>query len=509
MKNTVLDCFETTVEQFEDKIAFSDISESISFSILREKSRRIGTALLKIKGQASVIAFYMDKSVSTIVGFLGAVYAGCAYTQINLRYPAERVQAIIDAVSPCVVVTDREHLQEFSSMNICSVKAVLFEELIDEEINQELLKIERAKLTDMQPLYINFTSGSTGKPKGVAVGHRSVIDFIDNFVEIFKITECDEIANQAPFDFDVSVKDIYSGLFTGATVHIIPTSYFMKPLELMDFLCDRRTTVWIWAVSALCFITTMNALEYRKPESLRTIMFSGEVMPIKHLNKLRNYLPNVQYVNLYGPTEITCNCTYYVVNREFNNEERLPIGIPFPNEKVFLLDVNNRIVTESGEKGELCVSGSALALGYYHDAAKTSEVFVQNPNNCNYIELIYKTGDIVEVGSDGQLYYSCRKDNQIKHLGHRIELSEIELIMGAVEGVDRVCCFFDASKDRITAVYTGNAEKREIIYYLSEKIPHYMIPQLFYWMDSFPINKNGKIDRKMLQTNYERNGIKK
>ena len=172
-------------------------------------------------------------------------------------------------------------------------------------------------MIDADPLYVNFTSGSTGTPKGVVVCHRNVCEFIPCFVETFAITEKDVLANQAPFDFDVSVKDIYSGLFTGARVEIVPTAYFTNPTKLMDFLCDRGVTLMVWAVSALCFLTTMNALAYKTPTTLRAILFSGEVMPIKHLHKLQKYLPGVQYVNLYGPTEITCNCTYYVVDREF------------------------------------------------------------------------------------------------------------------------------------------------------------------------------------------------
>src|SRR5699024_11209347 len=128
----------------------------------------------------------------------------------------------------------------------------------------------------------------------------NVMDFIPCFTELFAITEQDTLANQAPFDFDVSVKDIYSGLFTGATLQIVPTAYFTQPTKLMDFLCDRQVTVMVWAVSALCFLTTMNALAYRTPTTLRAILFSGEVMPVKHLHKLQTYLPNVQYVNLYG-----------------------------------------------------------------------------------------------------------------------------------------------------------------------------------------------------------------
>ncbi len=504
MKYTVLDYFEETVKLHPEKIAFADADNSITFAKLKEQSERFATSIIQKAPDVKVVAFYMDKSVETIIGFLGSVYAGNAYTQINLRFPTSRVEEIIKTVEPCVIVTDDSHIDDVNASYGDKCEILLFNDLVGINIDKNCLSDRRNNMFDMQPLYINFTSGSTGVPKGVAVGHRSVIDFITAFTEIFKITDADSIMNQAPFDFDVSVKDIYSGLFTGATVNIVPTDYFMDPTKLIDYICDRKGTVLIWAVSALCFITSMNALAYRVPDSLRTIMFSGEVMPIKHLNKLIKYLPDVQYVNLYGPTEITCNCTYHILDRKYEVGERLPIGVPFPNERIYILDENNNLITEPGQKGELCVSGTALALGYYRNKEKTNEAFVQNPNNTDFNELMYKTGDIVEIGEDNQVYYCSRKDSQIKHMGHRIEMAEIELAIEAVDGVNRACCYFDEKKDKIISIYIGTADKADIIADIEKKVPNYMVPNIFYRSksDKVPMNKNGKVDRKLLFQEY-------
>ena len=358
----------------------------------------------------------------------------------------------------------------------------------------------------MDPLYVNFTSGSTGVPKGVTVCHRNVIDFIEVFVKTTGIQQSDILGNQAPFDFDVSVKDIYSGICTGASVVIIPREYFSNPTVLMDYLSAQRCTVLIWAVSAMCFVSIMNGLQYKTPVSARLVMFSGEVMPIKQLNKWTKALPFTTFVNLYGPTEITCNCTYEILEtREYELDEVLPIGKAFDNEKVFLLDENDKLVQVPKKEGEICVSGACVALGYYHDMNKTNEVFVQNPLNDKTYERIYRTGDLGKYTDDLKLIYTSRKDFQIKHLGHRIELGEIEAQVEQHTAITRAICIYDSNKKRILLFYVGNIEGKQLISELRDVLPGYMLPNKAFALDAFPMNKNGKVDRNALK---ELGGIK-
>ena len=501
MKYLICDYLEATAQRLPEKTAFADVDSAVSFAELVRLARAVGSSLLGRVAPRSTVGFYLDKSTQAIVGFMGAMYAGCAYSQLNLRHPAARIRSILETLGTPVVVTDRAHAQALAEIGVpCEV--LLLEELMDAPADEDGLARVRRQMLDVDPLYVNFTSGSTGTPKGVVVCHRSVIDFIRCFTEIFAITERDVLANQAPFDFDVSVKDIYSGILTGATVQIIPTAYFTQPTRLMDFLCDRGTTVMVWAVSALCFITTMNALDYRKPDALRAILFSGEVMPIKHLRKLQKSLPDVMYVNLYGPTEITCNCTYYIVDRAFEPGESLPIGVPFPNERILLLDEQDHEVAPGGT-GELCVSGTAVALGYFGDSERTRAAFVQNPLNKTYMETIYRTGDLVRLTENGELVYVSRKDFQIKHMGHRIELGEIETALSAVPGVERALCVYLHDKGKILCYTCGPAQKAQIVESLHETLPAYMIPNLFRTVEAMPLNKNGKIDRNALMALYE------
>ena len=502
MKTLILDYLEETAARLPDKTAFADPDTSVTFAELEHGARAVASALLTHVQPRTVLGFYMDKTVSVLVGFMGAVYAGCAYAPLNLRHPAARILSILGTLDAPVVVTDRAHLAQLEAMQPGRT-LLCVEDLLAHEIDDAALAAVRRGMIDVDPLYVNFTSGSTGTPKGVVVCHRSVIDFITCFTEIFSITDRDVLANQAPFDFDVCVKDIYSGLFTGATVQIIHTAYFTQPTKLMDFLCDRGATMLIWAVSALCFVTTMNALDYRKPDTLRAILFSGEVMPIKHLHKLQKYLPDVLYVNLYGPTEITCNCTYYIVDRAFEVGQTLPIGIPFPNERILLLREDNTPAAP-GEVGELCVSGTAVAMGYYKDPERTAAAFTQNPLNPASLETIYRTGDLVRLTESGEMVYVSRKDFQIKHMGHRIELGEIETALCAVEGVERACCLYLHDKGKILCYTCGPAQKAQIVESLHETLPAYMIPNLFRTVEAMPLNKNGKIDRNALMALYEK-----
>ena len=493
---TVLEYLENSEKKYSDKIAVIDENGKYTYKELIELSKRIGTAISKIIEPRNPVPVLMEKGKDTLATFFGAVYAGCFYVLLNPDLPKTRLEHIINVLGAKHIVTDKEH-EEIAFELVDKENVFYIDNIKQAQIDQAKLDEIRKNVLDLDPLYANFTSGSTGVPKGVLVGNRSVIDFIDNFTEIFNITSNDIIGNQAPFDFDVSVKDIYSSISKGATLVIIPKRLFSLPAELLDFICDNKVTTLVWAVSALCLITTFHALDYKTPDTVNKIMFSGEVMPIKHLKQWMQHLPNAMFVNLYGPTEITCNCTYYIVDR--NKEyEKIPAGKAFPNEEVFLLDENDKKVTEPRITGEICVKGTCLALGYFNNKEQTSSRFVQNPLNDKYIDMIYRTGDLGEYNENQEICFLGRKDFQIKHMGHRIELEEIERAMEKVEGVERSCCIFNEQKGKLYGFYVGNIEKDEVIKYLRENLPVFMIPNKLTQIEKFPITKNGKIDRKEL-----------
>lgn len=498
----VLEWLEESAGKYPDKFAVEDLKHSLTYAQLWKASFTVGAALAdKVKPRQGV-AVFMDKTVDTLTVFFGAVYAGGFYCMLDPSQPAERLNHILDTLSPAVLVTDEKMSRRLTGLHftgpVMKVDDLLAHKVSEQE--KHALALVRSQALDIDPLYAIFTSGSTGLPKGVLVPHRAVIDFITYFTKIMGITKDDIIGNQAPFDFDVSVKDIYSAICVGATLELIPKMYFSFPSKLLDFLDERKVTNLTWAVSALCIVTTLNGFSYKIPSSIKRVIFSGEVMPIKHLNRWRKAYPNAMFVNVYGPTEITCNCLYYVVDRDFKEDEQLPLGRPFPNERVFLLNEQNEPVTSKtpGVLGEICVSGTSVGLGYLNDAERTKQAFVQNPLNTLYPEVIYRTGDLASFGEDGQLYYRTRKDFQVKLQGHRIELPEVELAADACAGVTRSCCVFDQEHSRLALFYVGTADKKEIVKTLQGKLPHFMIPALIQELPEFPLTKNGKIDRKAL-----------
>lgn len=509
MQRNVLEYLESSCEKFPDKIVFADDKLTITYSEFLQQARFLGAYLLEheLDGRKGVpVAVFIDRSVQCLSGFFGAVYSGCFYVPIDRQMPAARIALILDTLKPQVILGEEKDLKILNALERTE-KLVVLSEVIQavEELNETqinlLLDVRRMSL-DTDPLYAIFTSGSTGVPKGVLVSHRSVIDLIDNFKEEFAFDDSCIFGNQAPFDFDVSVKDIYSTIKNASTMYVIPKVMFSFPAKLIAFMNEKKINTIIWAVSALRIIENLNAFTGEIPKYLRTAMFSGEVMHNKVLNYWRKYLPDVQYVNLYGPTEITCNCTFYKVDRPFADDEVLPIGKAFLNSGVFLLD-GDRLVEKNNEAGEICIKGTSLALGYYNNAEKTREAFCQNPLNTAYPERIYRTGDIGMFNADGELIFMSRKDDQIKHMGHRIELGEIEAAANSLDFLDAAVCIYDKAEGKIVMFYQSEAPcDKELLKAMGKKLPKYMFPNKLCHFEKLPLNKNNKIDRTYLREHF-------
>lgn len=496
----VLDYLDRSVSRFPDKFAYVDSESSYTFSQLRQAAMAIGSALCERIGKGCPVAVYMEKSVQQIAAFLGVVYAGGFYSPIDITMPANRVKLILDTLETNVVIVDRKSAESIGKTGF-SGTVLLFDEIVKTAIDQNKLSLIRDSLIDSDPLYAIFTSGSTGMPKGVLTSQRSAVNFTEWYCDVFDFSDQEIFGNQTPFYFDASVKDIYATLRCGATMHIIPKTLFSFPVKLIEYLNEREINCIDWVPSALCIIVNFKTFEKVMPKYLRKVMFLGEVMPTKQFNMWRKALPNIMYANLYGPTEATGDCTYYKISRELRDDESIPIGRACENTEVLILNDKNQLV-QPGEIGEICVRGTSLALGYYNNPEKTDAVFVQNPLQKHYRELIYRTGDLGKYNEYGEIIYAARKDYQIKHMGHRIELGEIETAVGSVEGIHRVCCLYDKSKEKIVCVYEGSVSRIDIINAIKKSIPKYMIPNIYHQIEEMPINMNGKIDRVRLNKEY-------
>ena len=494
----VLEFLENSASLYPNKVIFADEKTSITYSEFVKKAKSFGSLIASKTKPQSPVAVLGDKSVDAVLSFFSIIYAGCFYVPLNIRHPKERLNSILETLdNPYVIVLEGydKYLPEYDANKVLRVE--------DGALNESLLNNIRENHIDVDPLYVMFTSGSTGTPKGIAVSHRSVIDFINVFTETFNIGPDEIIGNQAPFDFDVSVKDIFSTIKVGATMEIIPKAKFSFPTFLIDYLIERKVTTLIWAVSALCILSTFRAFEYKIPQDIKKVLFSGELMPIKQLNVWKKAMPDTMFVNVYGPTEITCNCTYYITENGEFTKDVLPIGKPFKNERIILLDEDDKEVTKVNEHGEICVSGTALSLGYYSRKPETDKAFTQNPLNTRYIEPIYRTGDLGYYNEEGELCFIGRKDFRIKYMGHRIELSEIESAISKINGVEKVVVLFSKTKEKIYAFYMGNVDSATIVKELRISMPAYMIPGKFEKVEKFDLTENGKTDRKKLAKEYD------
>ena len=500
MQTNILQYLEQTVCRVPDKVAFADDKTQLTFAETYDQARKIGSFLHREGFYKQPVVVFMRKQPATLAAFFGAMYAGCYYVPLDDEMPRHRIELIFKTLEPGALICD-ETTEGLAQELAYQGRVYRYDGMLTEEIDEQALVQIRKNQLDIDPIYIVFTSGSTGVPKGVMACHRSVIDYVEHLCDVLKFDENSVFGNQTPLYFDAYLKEVIPTLKYGATTILIPKQLFMFPIKLVEFLNEYKINTLCWVVSALTMISAFRTFDTVKPEHLKLIAFASEVFPIKQFKLWRQALPNARFINLYGPTETTGICCYYEVDREFSEEETLPIGGPFPNTQIILLDENNQ-VPPVGQQGEICVRGTRLTLGYYCNPEKTAEAFIQNPLNSLYPELIYRTGDLGKLNARGELEFAGRKDYQIKHMGHRIELGEIEVIVNMHPQVRSACCIFDNEKKKIVLYYTGDIAVAELTGYIKGKLPRYMVPNVTKQLENLPLTPNGKIDRNGLKAMY-------
>ena len=496
MLKSITDALEKTTSIYgENTIACSE-SETCSYRAFTSDAQRIGSFLLQNGMGKKKIAIFIEKNINCLRAMFGSAYANACYTVLDVNSSVSRLSQIICTLQPECVIVDKESTGKWPLEDIHPLE---IETMLEAQAVLPELEAAHRTMCDTDPLYILFTSGSTGVPKGTVVCHRSVIAYCTSVIETFGIDETTVWGSQTPLYFSMSILDVFTTVMSGATYCIIPRMYFSFPALLMQYLNEKRVNSIYWVPSALGIVANFRTFDAIRPEYLKLVLFAGEVMPVKQLNVWRRALPDVCFANLYGPTEITDTCTYFVVDRDFDDRDSLPIGIPFDNCDVLVIKENGgQVLPGEKETGELCVRGSFLGLGYYNNPEKTAKVFTQNPLNTSYPELIYHTGDLVSYNDRNELVYYGRKDFQVKHMGYRIELGEIEANINAIEGINECACvyvdsqivlFYQAPKLDVECV------RRET----KERLVSYMQPTRIICLPALPHNANGKIDRKKLE----------
>jgi amino acid adenylation domain-containing protein len=501
--NSAVLFLENTAEKFGGRTAFECGDETVTFRELRSRAVSLGTYIIENNGGGGFsrpIMVYLPKSISAVVSFMGILYSGNIYVPLDYAIPLTRLQKIIENLNPLYIITDEDG-QARMRQNEIEQACLLYNDIIVTPANESAVFAAVSGVLDIDPIYIMYTSGSTGTPKGVVIPHRGVIDYARWVTETFRIDENTVMGNQAPFYFDNSVLDIYSCLSVGAKVIIIPETLFMFPVKIPEFLAEKEINFIFFVPTVMINIANSGILSEVKMPGLKKALFCGEIMPNRQLNIWRKAHPDALYANLYGPTEITDVCAYYIVGREFSDSDPLPIGRACENMGTVILKEDG---TEAppGEIGELCVMGSGLALGYWNAPEITAKAFTYNQINKNFPERIYKTGDLAYIDAEtGLIMYVGRMDSQIKLKGNRIELGDIEVAVKSTAGIDNACVLFDANAQEIVAFAEtdGDINLRQMNLRLKELIPKYMLPGKLVKFEKLPLTPNGKIDRVSLR----------
>ena len=491
MQINLLEYLEQSAENNSSKPAFCDEKRVFTFSELLFFSRQLGTQLISYHVLRRPVAVFVRRDAISVALFCSVLQAGGFYVPIDPTQPLERLKVLLNTINPAAILCRPNEFELAQSLAVCPI--LTEEDCI--EPNLSLLNSVRADLLDIDPAYLIFTSGSTGTPKGIAVSHRGVIDLTDWLATEFNFVSEDILGNQTPFYFDASVKDIYLTLKCGLTTHIISKKYFSFPSRLIDFLNEYQITTILWATSAVQLVALSGILELKQPSSLKRVFFAGEQMTGKTLMIWKRALPDISYINLYGPTEVTVDCAFYRADQNYADDESIPIGRACRNMQLLLLNEQMQPVSR-GEVGELYVRGTGVALGYYGDKQRTSMSFLQNPLNAHWNDLIYRTGDLAYQNQDGDYVFTGRRDDQIKRHGNRIELGDIESAAKALSFVKEAACIYSKENDTLLLVWSGNnTDDVSLLTILAEKLPRYMLPDKTVWIEAMPHTPNGKLDR--------------
>ncbi|MCP3720845.1 MULTISPECIES: non-ribosomal peptide synthetase [unclassified Paraburkholderia] len=519
-----VDYFCDVARRYPQHIAARHGSESVTYRELDEQSNRIAMALTERCGrEAPVIGVLMERGIDLLAAMLAIFKIRGTYMPLDRQYPAERLDYMLEKSKCCLLLTARNCYEQAAYLQATKPELVLLDIEEAQESRAAFVGL-RGKGSDLA--YVIFTSGTTGHPKGVMIEQRSFINHLHAKVRDLEISRTDQVAQTASHCFDISLWQFMAALQVGACTQIIDRDVVCDPSRLLLELRECQVSVIQFVPSLLrSFVAEVELIDARALPALRRISTVGEALPPDVCRRWLAMYPSIPILNHYGPTECADGVTHALIsNSPAEGQAFMPIGKPIDNLQIYVVRPDAAALTfvASGDVGELCVAGVGLARGYINDDARTEQAFVANPfSDKRGYDRLYKTGDLVRLREDGLLECLGRADRQVKLRGYRIELNEVEGLLGlhaAVEAAAVVVHYPADNRVKLTARETltslGEAERlprlvafvklREEVTrsalreHMSRQLPDYMLPDLFFEMATLPLNANGKLDYKQL-----------
>lgn len=498
MKSNLLQHLEQTVQRVPEKIAFYDDHRALTWAALHDQARRIGSALAEKIPMRQPVALLLDsRSIENLPALLGALYAGCSYAPMDITMPPERLEQLLTLLSPGAILVDDKGAKALDGCNAPDVPVLRTTDAMMAPVQEEVLQQRRKEASVYDPVSILFTSGSTGIPKGSVQTHFSYLHWTEATIEVYGLTEETVFGNQSPFFYANSILDIFPPIALGASVYLLPSGVLTFPRRLIDCLNAHHVTEFCMTPSSFISVVQSGVLTPGCLPELKWGIMSGESMPWPPLTVWMEATPNADWWHFYGSTEMF-SVAVGRVDKQHPPQGRLPVGKSFSLVHLLFVDEEGREVPP-GESGEMLVSSPWVACGYHRDAPRTAQSWVDDPLERGWPERFYRAGDVGCLRPDGQLLVLGRRDAQIKHMGYRMELGEVEAALASVDGCAAGCVLHQAEQDALWCFYTGTVDEKTLRQRLKEKLARYMLPDRVVHLAEMPYTASMKLDRRALR----------